>query len=162
MLGRPRKPTRIKELEGNPGKRPLNKFEPQFEIPAGLPAPPDFLDEDGLREWARAGKLLIEAKVLTEGDLSALAAYCAIYSRWAEAERKVRRMGSVVNLSKDKEKPFPALNPWLSVANTCLKQMRAYLAELGLTPSSRSKIIAGEGPKPIDHAEKQKADKYFM
>lgn len=27
--GRPPKPTAIKELEGNPGKRPLNKNEPK-------------------------------------------------------------------------------------------------------------------------------------
>ena len=41
MAGRKPKPTAIKKLEGNPGKRKLNKNEP---VPAkGMPECPDWL-----------------------------------------------------------------------------------------------------------------------
>ena len=45
MAGRKPKPTAVKKLEGNPGKRKLNMKEP---VPAkGMPACPDWLMPDG-------------------------------------------------------------------------------------------------------------------
>ena len=41
MAGRKPKPTAIKELEGNPGKRKLNKKEPKPE--KGMPVCPEWL-----------------------------------------------------------------------------------------------------------------------
>lgn len=43
--GRPPKPTAIKELEGNPGKRPLNKNEPK-KPKQGAPKCPSWLEPD--------------------------------------------------------------------------------------------------------------------
>src|SRR5689334_3828108 len=45
------KPTAIKKIQGNPGKRPLNENEPQLE--PGIPECPDYLDEIARKEWAR-------------------------------------------------------------------------------------------------------------
>lgn len=41
MAGRKPKPTAIKELEGNPGKRKLNKKEPKPD--KGMPVCPEWL-----------------------------------------------------------------------------------------------------------------------
>ncbi len=35
----------------------------------------------------------------------------------------------------------PIRNPALGIANEALKEMRAYAAELGLTPSSRARVV---------------------
>jgi hypothetical protein len=51
MRGRRPKPTRIKALTGNPGKRPLNAHEPRPE-PA-LPDCPPELSPAAHREWTR-------------------------------------------------------------------------------------------------------------
>ena len=49
MAGRKPKPTAVKKLEGNPGKRKLNTKEP---IPAkGMPACPDWLMPEAKKEW---------------------------------------------------------------------------------------------------------------
>ena len=47
MAGRKPKPTAVKKLEGNPGKRKLNSKEP---VPAkGIPACPDWLMPEAKR-----------------------------------------------------------------------------------------------------------------
>ena len=66
MAGRKPKPTAMKVLEGNPGKRKLIKKEP---VPAKV-------------EWQRLAELMNQMGVLTEVDMAAFAAYCQSYARW--------------------------------------------------------------------------------
>ena len=56
MAGRRPKPTHLKLLNGNPGKRAINPNEPK--PPAELPAPPDYLSEIAKVEWQRIGEVL--------------------------------------------------------------------------------------------------------
>lgn len=51
MAGRKPKPTAVKKLEGNPGKRKLNKKEPVPE--KGIPDCPDWLLPEAKTEWER-------------------------------------------------------------------------------------------------------------
>ena len=54
--GRKPKPTAMKELEGNPGKRKLNKKEP---MPGkGMPDCPKWLLPDAQEEWKRLSEKL--------------------------------------------------------------------------------------------------------
>ena len=48
MAGRKPKPTRLKIIQGNPGKRPLNKNEPQPE--RRLMRAPSHLSEEAKKE----------------------------------------------------------------------------------------------------------------
>ena len=48
--GRPRKPTELKVLAGNPGKRALPE-SPQGDKPVGIPGPPASLDKQGRAAW---------------------------------------------------------------------------------------------------------------
>ena len=52
--GRKPTPTAIRELEGNPGKRPLNTREPHPERKA--PACPKWLEPEAKKEWRRLAK----------------------------------------------------------------------------------------------------------
>ena len=70
--GRKPKPTAVKELEGNPGKRPLNELEPKPKKKA--PKCPGWLDAEAKTEWRRVAKQLEELGVLTEVDMAAFAA----------------------------------------------------------------------------------------
>lgn len=73
MAGRKPKPTAIKKLEGNPGKRKLNRKEP---VPAkGMPECPDWLLPEAKAEWERLCEKLSDMGVLTEIDMAAFAAY---------------------------------------------------------------------------------------
>ena len=62
-MGRKPKPTRLKVLEGNPGKQKLPKGEPQPEHE--LPLPPSHLDAYGIEEWNRISEGLFVLGVLT-------------------------------------------------------------------------------------------------
>jgi P27 family predicted phage terminase small subunit len=135
MRGRKPKPTVLKLLEGNPGKRALNEREPT--PPADIPDCPEYLDEEARGEWFRTAAVLRDMGLLTLADRTALAAYCVAYSRWLKAERQVQKYGAVT-LSPNKK--FPMKSPYLSVADQALETMRKFMVEFGLTPSSRSRI----------------------
>lgn len=92
MAGRKPKPTAVKKLEGNPGKRKLNSKEP---VPAkGIPACPDWLMPEAKKEWERLAELMNQMGVLTEVDMAAFAAYCQSYARWKEAQEHITSGGS--------------------------------------------------------------------
>lgn len=135
MKGRKPKPTQMRRLEGNPGKRALNNREPK--PPPGVPECPDFLDDEARAEWFRTASVLQEMGLLTRADRSALAAYCTVYSRWVHAEEQVKKFGSIV---KSPDKGFPMKSPYLTIADQSLEAMRRLMVEFGLTPSSRSRI----------------------
>src|SRR5262249_42754142 len=82
MRGRKPKPTRLKEMLGNPGKRALSTGEPVPE--AAIPSCPRFLDKEARKEWRRAAPELYALGVLTNLDRAALAAYCESWSRVAK------------------------------------------------------------------------------
>lgn len=93
MAGRKPKPTAVKKLEGNPGKRKLNKKEP---IPAkGMPECPDWLLPEAKKEWERLADLMNQMGVLTEVDMAAFAAYCQSYIKVTKAKSKEKIDGIV-------------------------------------------------------------------
>ena len=156
MAPRP-KPTRLKILAGKPGHHPLNLRETQPAIPTELPEPPLLLSRVARQEWIRTGGLLLRARVLTEADLTALMVYCVVYGRWVEAENDLLRRGVMVP-AKPRSKNL-VQNPLLSIANKALQQMVRLLAEFGLTPSTRTGIVAA--PAWQDPEEMRKAERYF-
>jgi P27 family predicted phage terminase small subunit len=139
MSGRRPKPTALKMLQGNPGKRALNANEPK---PTGIPSCPRHLSAAAKQEWKRISRELIAIGLLTKIDRAALAAYCAAYARWIEAEDNVAKFGHVVKAPSG----YPIQNPYLSIANTCLDQIRKFATEFGLTPASRSRLQISAAP----------------
>ena len=132
--GRPPKPTAIKILEGNPGKGPLNKNEPKPEKKA--PKCPSWLEPDAKKEWRRLSKELEAMGLLTSVDMAAFAGYCQAYARWKEAEEFITKHGSILKTGSGYIQQIPQV----SIAQQNLKQMRNFCAELGLTPSARSRL----------------------
>lgn len=135
MRGRKPKPTTLKLLDGNPGKRSLNDREPQ--PPSGEPELPPELDDEARAEWKRVITELRDMGLLYRADRAALTAYCVAWSRWRRAEAQVKKFGEIV---KSPEKGFPMKSPYLTIADQSLETVRKFLVEFGLTPSSRSRI----------------------
>ena len=105
MTGRKPKPTAVKKLEGNPGKRKLNTKEP---IPAkGMPTCPDWLMPEAKEEWERLAELMNQMGVLTEVDMVAFAAYCQSYARWKEAQEHITSGGSTYETDKGYQQQTP-------------------------------------------------------
>jgi P27 family predicted phage terminase small subunit len=144
MAGRKPKPTQLKELNGNPGKRPLNRNEPKF---SGTPTCPKHLDKVARAEWKRLSAELTANGLLTTVDRAALAGYCSAWARWVAAELKIQTDGTVINSPKS---GYPIQNPHVGIANTALDQMRKFAVEFGMTPSSRSRINVADAPTSGD------------
>lgn len=149
MAGRPPKPTRMKELAGNPGKRSLNKTEPK---PSGKRPPcPAHIQGEAKKEWNRVTKQLLAQGLLSEVDRAALAAYCQAWARWVQAEEEMRKQDfCMVTLT---DKGYPVVSPWLGVANQSMKQMLRFLTEFGMTPASRSKVTVIKEAELDDYEE---------
>ena len=150
--GRPRIPTQLHLLRGNPGKRALNHQEPKPKIE--MPLCPAHLDDEARKEWRRIGRELVKLGLMTKIDRSALAAYCMLWSRWIEAEQELKKTGTIVKAKNG----FPVLSPYLIVANKALEQMRVFLTEFGLTPASRSRIHA---QPPKDDGKENKLQRFL-
>lgn len=135
--GRKPTPTAIKELEGNPGKRPLNSNEPKPDATA--PKCPKWLEPEAKKEWKRLSIEMERIGILTKVDMAAFAAYCQAYARWQEAEKFITEHGTIVRTPSG----YWQTVPQVSIAQTYMKIMEKLAEQFGLTPSSRSRIIAG-------------------
>jgi len=136
MRGRKPKPTRVKKLAGNPGKRSLNKSEAR--IPASLPTCPAHLVREAKAEWKRMAQVLYKHGLLTEVDRAALAAYCQAYGRWVKAERMVTKHG----MTDWTAHGTLTVSPYVRIARQSMDDLRKLCLEFGLTPSSRSRVTA--------------------
>ena len=134
--GRKPKPTELKILEGNPGKRPLNLNEPKPNKKA--PKCPDWLSDEAKNEWKRMSKQLEDLGLLTEIDMTSFAGYCQAYARWREAEEFINKHGTIVKTPSGYWQQVPQV----SIAQTYLKIMNRFCEQFGLTPSSRSRIVS--------------------
>ena len=148
MKGRKPIPTSIHLLNGNPGKRKLPEtLEDKYSSEA--PEPPTVLEGEARAEWDRIIPLLAEVGVLKKIDRTALAAYCLVYSRWLDAEEKIKTMGYFARTPTG----HIATNPHLRIIEKCLEQMKSFMSDFGMTPAARVRIRPGssdEGEDALD------------
>jgi P27 family predicted phage terminase small subunit len=151
MAGRKPKPAALKRLGGNPGKRKI-KAGPKFA--RALPACPEHLSTEAKAEWRRVSRELFDAGLLVRVDRAALAAYCQTWSRWVKAEKALAKGKLTFTTSIGYEGP----NPMIAIANKAMAQMRAFMTEFGMTPSSRAKVTVHEEPEddPFEAFVRQK------
>jgi P27 family predicted phage terminase small subunit len=140
MRGRKPKPSAQRELAGNPGHRPVNDDEPQITTsPDAYSAVPAVLTHpEAIAEWRRLVPLLTVARQISDADRSALMALCIEWGRYLEALSKVT---TLVVLTPS---GYPMPNPYLSVATKALVACTKLWPELGLTPSSRTRVRVTE------------------
>ena len=65
-----------------------------------------------------------------------MAGYCQAYGRWVEAERKLKETPAILKMPSG----YIQTNPWLTIATKQMELMQRFAAELGITPSSRSRV----------------------
>lgn len=146
MRGRKPKPTHLRVIEGNAGKRAINKREPK---PKGeLIAPPADLAAAALPFWqeaiAAAPKGLLRR--LDSGVLKIWATAAWLHSN---AAKQLATSAAVVQ-TKDGN---IIQHPSLAILNKQAMIMLKAAAEMGFTPSSRSRVQAdpdGDDGNPFD------------
>lgn len=146
ITGRPPKPTRLKVIEGNPGRRPLNANEPKPEI--ALPDPPISLKGLAREEWDAMAQELYKLKLLSKIDRAALAAYCQAWAIFNSAVETLNDMAARDELSHGvmiKTKSGNVIqNPVVGTINKAARDMVRFASEFGMTPSARARIAVAD------------------
>ncbi len=143
MAGRPPKPTALKVLEGNPGKRQLNDREPQAS--AGKPKRPTWLAVKARPHWQQAIQALEGMGVLTVADGPAVALLANALVEYIDAAQEVEDRGLTFldeRLDKDGNVISSVIrpNPATTVRADAWRRVNLMLQQFGLTASSRSKV----------------------
>lgn len=124
----------MKILAGNPGGRPLNKHEP---VPEGdLSDPPAWLSPSQQEGW----RFAIEhapAGLLKNLDTAVLAIWVVAEDLHRQAVLAVGQFGLI---TRSPTKGEPMQNPCLAIVNKQALIMLKAAAEMGFTPSSRTRI----------------------
>lgn len=146
---------KLTALRGNPSDRPIAAEVPTTRPVAvdALPMgpPPDYLCEEGKREWLRVSPYLLAAGLQ---DSAALAAYCDSRARWLNACATLNAEGIYLTT----EKGYQYLHPAVSVRQKCQAEMQRLFAELGLSPMGRQRLRAPVKPTAPIREEGESGD----
>lgn len=156
MKGRKPKPTVLKLVQGNPGRRPVSSDE--FRPDAAIPDCPPHLKGEAKLEWERITQVLNAHGMISEADRGALAMVCTLWDRYVTAELMIERARDAApatgGLFMKSPNGFPIQSPWLAVSNKAMEQYKSMCAEFGLTPSSRVRVAPSTAQ--LDMFEDQK------
>ena len=146
--------------EGNPGKRPV---EAGVILPAADLEEPDWLEtfpavrdktiqganrrarEVARREWRRVAPVLKQSAGLAEVDTNLLHDYCVCVARIDQCERELSTSGLLLAGERGWQK-----NGATTIVGQYRTQLRAYIGELGLSPSARTRLTPSKGSDDDD------------
>lgn len=144
--GRPPKPSALRILEGNPGKRPMNESEPT-PTPLSSLTPPDWLDEFGLEAWEQLAPELARLGLLTVIDRPLFALSCQLHSM-------VRRAGKASKtLTQRSRANGYVAKPQIGQFTQGLNTLRQLWGEFGVTATARARLGVVDAEAPEDPAE---------
>ncbi len=177
-MGRPRLPTQDKIARGNPGKRSLDRQEPDPDYLDDL-EPPKWLPEAAKAVWRELAAKLRKAKVLTVIDVPAFEKFCVAHARWRAAVQDLEVRGVMVaRAPKDGARDTVAgeakveaapqvINQLVFAESMFFKQAVALEREFGMTPAARTRVsiepqltLFPDAPSG-DDKPKAGASKYF-
>ena len=158
MAGRP-KPTKLKILEGNPGKRPLPKTEPKPRPISG--PPPKHLDKDAKKFYEKYMEILDRVGLSTEADGDSFSLLCQMFAEFKQLNEAIKKCENKLLQFKHtvdgagNEHVEAKINPLLVQRRQLYQNIRPYLSEFGLTPRGRVGLVVGT------HDKKKKMEKFI-
>ena len=132
------KPSSLKLLAENPGKRKINDREPmpgrsKNEVPSWMPP-------KAKQYWQDLHPMLERIGVLSEADETALAGLCATYALWRSSFEFLQKHGTTYKTVTTVGDIMWKAYPQVGIESDTSKRLRAWMVEFGLTPSSRTKV----------------------
>jgi P27 family predicted phage terminase small subunit len=143
MRGRKPKPTFLKIITGNPGGRPLNQDEPEPD--GDLIDPPHWFSPRQRILWDQCIKSAPEG-LLRLLDATVLEVFVVAKSVHEQAAQMIEKYGSVVKSADGGH----ARSPYVGILNQQSAVMLKCAAEMGFTPSSRSRVRVADPKKGHD------------
>lgn len=137
--GRKPKPAHLHVLNGT--NRPDRQNQDEPEVGTDTIAPPSSLSDAALGIWREMVPELVRCHIMKNTDVLAMAALCEQIAVTREAIEKLHSTELLVRGSQGQ----PVPNPLFGIASDAFKNIYRGFTEFGMTPSSRTRIIA---PKP--------------
>lgn len=145
-MARPRQPTDLLLVKG---KKHLTKEEiakrksSEVKAPADKVRAPSYLSDDLKKEFRKLAKELLEIEIMTNLDIDALARFIISRKMYLDLTQKILENS---NLLLDKDT--------IGIQDKLFKQCRSAASDLGLTISSRCKLV-------VPKKEEQKTESKF-
>ena len=140
------KPTALKLLQGNAGKRPLPKNEPMPEPLTADAKPPEELEgiPEAVKAWNDILPRMVGMKVMTVADVPMLVMYCEA----AADERNALEQMNIEGAVQETATGYKQVSAWFTVRKDALARRMKILSLFGMTPSDRVKVqTVGESKK---------------
>ncbi|MFA5824802.1 MAG: phage terminase small subunit P27 family [Gallionellaceae bacterium] len=163
-------PSNVHMLRNNPSKKPagqlMDSLQPEIEIPGC----PTHLLPDAKKEWKRIAPELERYGLISKLDRAALQAYCQSYAEMVFAEK---RLNAEIKREAQKRETVEAAGAeydggdgfmvktvngnlvyshWWVIANKARQQVDRFLANFGMSPSSRGRV------NPSNHLQRSLFD----
>ena len=140
IKGPPPKPTKLRKLEGVPGKsRPLNEREPE---PKGPLVKPDFVTGEAAKEWDRAVGSMPDG-LYASADAPTLAVYCVAWVLFRNALAQVAKEGMTAVGSMGQKISHPSLTVIAKESEIILRAGD----RLGMSPVARARLEVDDQPQ---------------
>ena len=148
MAGRYKEPVSLVIAKG---KKHLTKDEierrrkEELNVPSDAIEAPAYLTKTQKKAFDEIAQMLIGLEIMTNLDCDALASYIVARDGWVNAGKQLRK-------KEVKENP-KLINQWSLIESRYRKDMRTAATDLGLTNTSRGKIVAPitEAPTPPEN-----------
>jgi P27 family predicted phage terminase small subunit len=140
-MGRPKKPTKLKELQGT--LKPSRQVKNEMTLPLvkEIPEAPIWLSDLGKEEWIKVCSELFNKQMLHQIDLRLVEAYCNAISLHIEMEMMLRKEGRIqIYKNNDGSIKHAQAVPYQKIANDALDRALKIANNFGLTPSARTSI----------------------
>ncbi len=134
-MARTNKPTSLKVVEGNRGKRGINKQEPDPEYLNDLTAP-SFLSSGAVDVWDEIVPELRKAKLLTKVDIPMLSMGCEAIARYRKLTKQIDVGGEEIGSEDEKKDQWMAT----TIQSMSFKQAMAVMQQFGMSPAARTRI----------------------
>jgi phage terminase small subunit len=151
--GRRPKPTALKVLRGNPGKRRLNAQEPK--PPVGDVGKPAMLCVAAASVWDEMAPIALSMGTLTTADVAAFATFCELEATRRLSSLEKNREGftpflmSSITDSAGNEHLKVSEHPAIKLERNTAAALRPYYEKFGLEPVGRARISVPQVEQPV-------------
>jgi P27 family predicted phage terminase small subunit len=146
MKGRPPKPTHLKAIDGNPGKRAQDEAPPPASPLIEIVEPPEYMTSHGKDVWRVLQPQLAKIVGLSALDLIAFEGFCEAYGRYRLARETLIAATPDGELIKTTYETHGRNGRQIKTRPEYVhmheewRLMKSLMSELGLTPVARVRL----------------------
>ena len=149
MRGRKPLPTAIKQVNGYQKSKIDNENEPIPRALLSIADAPEYLSDDARIEWVRIIHELNVMGLLTTADMDIVAMVADVTARYKKAQAQVDTDGFLIETPNG----YKQVHPTLAIVNKCIQQLQKLYVELGMSPSSRTRLKVPESHSEDEYEE---------